>query len=283
MSNETNSKTTDDGIIPEAGFHEISDRNRRSSNAESLPPGVAVVTGAARGIGRAIATELLEAGYSVLLSDVDRDRLVSTETNLASRWPGKVRSRLADVRRLQDVKDLADAAYDLGAALDVWVNNAGILRDGLLLRMSESDWDEVMDVNLKGSFYGTQVAARKMIRARRGSIINIGSVSGYYGNAGQSNYSAAKAGLLALTRSSARELAGRGVRVNAVAAGFVDNEFVSQVPRGVVEDLLSRIPLRHGGDPEQYIARAVRFLGSADAGFITGAVLRVDGGMAIGF
>jgi len=175
---------------------------------------------------------------------------------------------------------LADACLEAYGTIDILVNNAGIARDALLMRMSESDWDAVLDTNLKGAFNCIKAVQRTMLRKRQGCIINIGSVSGLIGNAGQANYSAAKAGLVGLTKSVARELASRSIRVNLVAPGFVDTDMTAEMPDGLLEGMRERIPLGRIGSPID-IAGAVAFLASDAASYITGQVLCVDGGLAM--
>ncbi len=242
-----------------------------------------VVTGAARGIGLEIARELGRLGCRVALADQDREGCERAAEHLRKETGADTVAFVCDVRSKQGNQDLARAAFETFGRLDLWVNNAGILRDNLLIRMSEDEMDQVMDVNFKGAFLGIQAAAKYMLKARRGKIVNIGSVSGLYGNAGQANYSASKAALIALTKTAARELAPRNITVNTVAAGFVENDMTAHLTDEQRATLRNMIPLKVADPPAAYIARATRFLLSADADFITGAVLRVDGGMMIGY
>lgn len=244
----------------------------------------AAVTGSSRGIGRAIAEELASRGCAIAISDLPERSAYSraTATELRERYGVATIAVDCDVTVFEDNRRLARCCREELGGLHVWINNAGIRDDDLLIRMKAEAWERVVDVNLKGAFYGVQAAAKFMMKARRGKILNIGSVSGFYGNAGQINYSSAKAGLNALTKSAARELAPRNINVNHIAAGFVRNDFADGLPEDVIRELEGRIPLK-AGDPEREIARAARFLVSDEANFITGATLRVDGGMAIGF
>ncbi len=244
----------------------------------------AVITGSSRGIGRAIAEELASRGCAVAVSDLPERNAQSRKTarELSERYGTTNIAVDCDVTQAEDNKSLAQRCREELGSLDVWINNAGIRDDDLLIRMKAGAWERVIDVNLKGAFYGVQAAAKIMMKARRGKILNIGSVSGFYGNAGQINYSSSKAGLGALTKSAARELAPRNITVNHLAAGFVRNDFVDGLPDEVLTELEGRIVLK-AADPQREIARAARFLVSDDANFITGATLRVDGGMAIGF
>ncbi|MCE9596949.1 MAG: glucose 1-dehydrogenase [Spirochaetia bacterium] len=242
-----------------------------------------VITGAARGIGLAMARHFLKRGGSVILSDERKDELHMAGSELEAQYPSCVFVQHCDVRRKADVAALAEYSVESTGRLDIWINNAGIVRDDLLVRMSEEKWDHVQEVNLKGAFLGTQAAAKQMLRQKHGRILNIGSVSGFYGNGGQINYSSAKAGLVAITKSAARELASRNITVNCIASGFIDNEFASHVPLEIRTKILDSIPLKIGRNPEEAVASAAAFLVSDDADWITGATLRVDGGMMIGF
>ncbi len=241
-----------------------------------------VITGGARGIGFAVARSFAASGHRILIGDLDGAGAAAAAERIAKEFSVDTLGLMADVRSKEAVQAMADACIQRWGRLDVWINNAGVLADDLLLRMDLNDWTEVIDVNLRGAFFGIQAAMRPMMKARRGRIVNLGSVSGYYGNAGQANYSAAKAGLLALTRSAARELAPRNVTVNCVAAGPIDNAFVRDVPEAAKRALLDQIPLKIQRSPEDAVASAVRFLASDEADWITGAVLRVDGGLLIG-
>ncbi|RHX79612.1 3-oxoacyl-ACP reductase FabG [Leptospira yasudae] len=242
-----------------------------------------VITGSARGIGKVTAKNFLNKEATVIVSDLDPIQVEKTVHELLRIGKGKVFGKLCDVRDKAQVKELAEFAFQTTGRLDVWINNAGIIKDDLLLRMSEEKWNEVFDVNLRGAFFGTQAAAKYMIKQEYGRIINIGSVSGFYGNGGQANYSAAKAGLMTLTKSSARELASRNVTVNCVASGFIDNDFAANVPKEARQKILDTIPLKIDRNPEEAVSSAIHFFASEEADWITGATLRVDGGMMIGF
>ncbi|XDD49478.1 SDR family NAD(P)-dependent oxidoreductase [Leptospira sp. WS92.C1] len=242
-----------------------------------------VITGSARGIGKVCAKNFALKGGTVVVSDLDSSFLEQTVKELEFLKQGKIFGKVCDVRDKLQIKELAEYSYKTTGTLDIWINNAGIIKDDLLLRMSEEKWDEVFDVNLKGAFLGTQAAAKYMIKKEWGRIINVGSVSGFYGNGGQSNYSSAKAGLMTLTKSCARELASRNVTVNCVASGFIDNQFAAGVPQEAKEKILATIPLKIGRNPEEAISSAIHFFASEEADWITGTTLRVDGGMMIGF
>lgn len=238
---------------------------------------VAIVTGAARGIGREIARELLAAGMTVVAVDLKEDLLGELPEALGD--PGdKLDCRVMDVTDSDGFTSLIGDVADKYGRLDVLVNNAGITRDGLLLRMSDDDWNMVLNVNLTSAFIGIRAAARPMIRRKSGSIINMASYSGLEGNPGQANYSASKAGMIGLTKTTAKELAGKNVRCNAVAPGFIQTEMTEILPQRAKDVALSLIPLKRFGQPSD-IARAVAFLASDASGYITGQVLSVDGGM----
>ncbi len=238
---------------------------------------VALVTGAGRGIGLAIARELALGGAKVAVVDVDP----ATVDSAAASLPGEGhRGYSADVRNASEVQAVVERVEVEVGPLSILVNNAGITRDNLLLRMSEEEWDGVLAVNLKGVFLVTKAAVRGMMKRRKGAIVNIASVIGLMGNAGQANYAASKAGLLGFTKSVARELASRGIRCNAVAPGFIRTAMTEKLPTEVVEGLQARIPLGTLGEPED-VAGVVRFLVGPRARYITGQVLAVDGGMVM--
>jgi 3-oxoacyl-[acyl-carrier protein] reductase len=237
---------------------------------------VIVVTGSGRGIGRTIAERFAKAGGTVVISDLDD----ATVRQVASEIGGGAIGIAANVTSADDVARLLDEASSKLGSVDVVVNNAGITRDTLMIRMDEKDWDMVLDINLKGAFLVTKAASRIMMKQRRGRIVNISSVVGLTGNAGQSNYSASKAGLIGLTKSAAKELASRGVTVNAVAPGYIETEMTKNLPEAVRDDYMTRIALKRPGSPDD-VASAVMFFASDEAAYVTGQVLAVDGGLSM--
>ncbi len=236
---------------------------------------VAIVTGGSRGIGRAIALELGAAGAVVVLN---YNQSKETATELVSQLPPGSVAVQADISTQIGVDALFAAADELGGA-SVLVNNAGITRDGLLPMMSDEDWLDVMNTNATGTFRTCREASMRMMRKRRGVIVNITSISAIRGNAGQTNYSASKAAVIGFTRSMARELGRRNIRINCVAPGFIDTDMTSVLPDAVIEAALERIPLRRMGKPEE-IASMVRFLCGPDSSYISGQLFVVDGGMS---
>jgi len=240
---------------------------------------VALVTGGARGIGRAIALRLASEGAKVGIVDwadngVDTAREIEAASGRATTF------FKADVSKEADTKAAVEAVEAALGPVDILVNNAGITRDGLMLTMSESDWDAVLAVNLKGAFLMSKAVLRGMVKRRRGSIVSISSVVGRRGNAGQVNYSAAKAGMIGLTKSLAKEVASRNVRVNAVAPGYIETEMTAALDESARNAIIDQIPLGRIGTPDG-VADAVAFLAGDSASFITGAVLAVDGGLGI--
>ncbi len=236
------------------------------------------MTGASRGIGRAIARRLAADGRHVVAASrsiADLESLVGE----ISEAGGSAEARPLDVSDAAGVAALIDAVAEAHGRLDVLVNNAGITRDGLLLRMSDEDFDLVLAVNLRSVFAACRAAARPMMRGKFGRIVNIGSVAGITGNPGQANYAAAKAGLVGLTKSIAKELGGKGITANVVAPGFIETDMTAALPAALREQVLPQIPLRRFGAPEE-IAAAVSFAASDEAGYLTAQVLVVDGGLA---
>ena len=245
----------------------------------SLSNRVAIVTGSGQGIGREIALVLAERGASVVISDVNADTAKSAAAEIEAK-NGKGIAVPANVTIAAEVNKLVEQAISSFGHIDILVNNAGITRDGLLMRMSEADWDLVLTVNLKGAFICTQAVIRHMMRQRWGRIVNIASVVGVIGNAGQANYAASKAGLIGLTKTTAREVASRGITVNAVAPGFIDTGMTQKLSENVKQEFLKQIPVGYLGLPKD-VAYAVAFLVSEEAHYITGQVLNVNGGLAM--
>lgn len=241
---------------------------------------VAIVTGAGRGIGQAIAMRLASEGARVAVVSRTEPNANRTADEINSKYAGLAKAYAVDVASHSAVKSLAEQILADFSRVDILVNNAGLTRDGLSMRMSESDWDVVVDTNLKGAFNFIQAVERPMIKQRSGRIINIASVAGIMGNAGQANYAASKAGLLGLTKSIARELASRNITANAVAPGFIQTDMTDVLPAQVKTGVTGQIPMGTFGQPED-IAAAVAFLASAEAKYITGQCLVVDGGMVM--
>jgi 3-oxoacyl-[acyl-carrier protein] reductase len=240
----------------------------------------AIVTGASRGIGRAIALKLASEGCGVVVNYNANADAASEVAELVRASGARAEVVQADVSVAADVERLVQAATSAFERIDILVNNAGITRDQLVMRMSEDDFTSVVDTNLKSAFLMTKAVLRPMIRQRYGRIVNITSISGIMGNAGQANYSASKAGLIGLTRSIAREVASRNITCNAVAAGVVETDIWQGVPQAAIDAMLTMIPLGRKGTPEE-IAEAVAFFASDAVSYVTGQVLNVDGGMVM--
>jgi 3-oxoacyl-[acyl-carrier protein] reductase len=237
-----------------------------------------VVTGGSKGIGRAICLAFAAAGDRVFFNyGSDADAAAETERRAAATEGGAVGIQ-ADVSDEAQVKDFLESVLESATRIDVLVNNAGITRDGLLVRMKTADWDDVFNVNLRGAFFCARLAAKAMLKRRAGRIVNISSVVGAAGNPGQANYVAAKAGLVGLTKAMAKELASRGITVNAVAPGFVETEMTDGLSQKAKDAMLESIPAGRSGTPEE-VAAAVVFLASEEAAYITGQVMHVSGGM----
>ena len=243
---------------------------------------VAIVTGSSRGIGREIALKFAENGAKVVVNypvDAEAENAEAVADEVRDLGTEALAVK-ADVTDTKEVKGLIKETRKEFDKIDILVNNAGITRDKLLMRMREEDWDSVLDVNLKGAFNTTKAVSRVMMKQREGTIINIASVVGLMGNAGQANYSASKAGLIGFTKSVAREMAARNITVNAVAPGFIETAMTDELSDKVIDEMTDNIPLEDLGQPED-VANAVLFLASDAANYITGEVIRVDGGMAM--
>jgi 3-oxoacyl-[acyl-carrier protein] reductase len=239
----------------------------------------AIVTGAAKGLGRAIAVTLAHCGAKVACIDINTDSLAET-VNTIRNAGGIAEPMACDVTDGNRVSEVVEEVVKLWGGLQILVNNAGITRDNMVMRMKDDQWDAVININLKGTFLFTRAAAKPMMKGRQGRIINIASVSGLMGNPGQANYSASKAGVIGLTRTVARELAGRNITVNAVAPGFIATDMTAALGEDILQEVRKQIPLARLGDPQD-VADAVLFLASSAAAFITGHVLTVDGGLTI--
>jgi len=241
----------------------------------------AVITGGCRGIGRAIAMAMAKSGANVALVDIDPIRYENTANEIALLNQGSeivARSYVCNVADFEQSKEVCGAIFKDFGKVDILVNNAGITRDGLLMAMKEADFDDVISVNLKGAFNFTRHLSRYIAKSSAGRIINIASVSGISGNIGQANYSAAKAGLIGLTKTTARELAARAVTCNAIAPGFIETDMTAALPKEIIDKVLTAVPLGRMGKSEE-VADLTVFLASDSAAYITGEVIKIDGGM----
>ncbi len=253
----------------------------KNTNKAAFP--VALVTGASRGIGAATVRALAARGHAVALNCSSEKSLEEAEalaSEVAAAYSVETECYRVDVSQFDAVKEMVSSIMEKWGRIDVLVNNAGITRDGLLMRMSEEAFDQVIDVNLKGAFNCLRHVAPIMMKQRAGRIVNVSSVVGLYGNAGQVNYSASKAGVVGVTKSAAKELAARGITVNAVAPGFIETSMTQAMGEKAIEAVRSRIALKEFGKPED-VANAVAFLASEEARYITGQVLAIDGGMSL--
>lgn len=241
---------------------------------------VALVTGASRGIGQVTAIELAKAGADVVVNFIGNEAVAQETVEKIEALGRKAIKIKANVGDADDVQAMVDEAIATFGHIDILVNNAGITRDGLLIRMKDSDWDEVLNINLKGVYLVTKAVAKLMVKQRAGRIINMTSVSGVTGNVGQANYAAAKAGVIGFTKTCAKELAARGITVNAVAPGFIETAMTDVLPEKIKEGIAATVPFGRMGQPEE-IASVVTFLASDFASYITGQVLNVDGGMVM--
>ena len=239
----------------------------------------AIITGAARGIGQAIAVDLAAKGASIVICDLQKEWLEET-ADAVQKIGRKVTCRELDVTNHDAAQSTFQETASETGSIDILVNNAGITRDGLLMRMSEADWDAVLAVNLKGTFNCTKAVTRIMMKQRSGAIVNIASIIGLMGNAGQANYGASKAGVIAFTKSAAKEFASRNIRVNAVAPGFITSKMTDALTEDVRDRMLDAIPLKRFGKPEN-VASVVSFLASDQAEYITGEVVNISGGMVM--
>ena len=240
----------------------------------------AIITGSARGIGRAIAEKLAEAGANIVVSDITAETGEVTAKEISEKYNVKTIFVEANVTKEEDNVKLVDKAIETFGSLDIMVNNAGITKDGLFMRMSESDFARVVDINLKGAFLGAHAAYLKMMKQRSGTIINMASVIGLTGNLGQANYAASKAGLIGMTKSIAAEAAKRGVRCNAIAPGYIRSEITDILKEDVKQAILDKVPMGTMGTTED-VANAVLFLSSDLSSYITGKTITVDGGMVM--
>jgi 3-oxoacyl-[acyl-carrier protein] reductase len=240
---------------------------------------VAIITGGARGIGREIALTFAQEGANICVCDVN-EQILEEVTKELKVTAGQAIGLKVDVTDFSQVEDMVQKVLDKFAKIDILINNAGITRDNLLLRMKEEEWDAVLNVNLKGTFNCTKAVSKIMIKQRSGKIVNIASIIGLIGNAGQANYAASKGGIISFTKSVAKELASRNINVNAIAPGFIKTDMTAKLPQGLQDSILKTIPLNRFGEPYD-VANLALFLVSGNSSYITGHIIQVDGGMAM--
>lgn len=240
----------------------------------------ALITGSSRGIGRAIALAFADKGAKVAVNFAGQEDKANEVVSMIKRAGGDAFSIKADVSKMDDVQAMVKKVIAEFGSLDILVNNAGVTKDNLMMRMKEDDWDDVIDINLKGVFNCTKAVTRQMMKQRQGRIINISSIVAVSGNPGQANYVAAKAGVIGLTKTSAKELASRNITVNAIAPGYIETEMTSQLDAKIQEEMLKQIPLARFGKPED-VANFTAFLASDESGYITGQTFHIDGGMVM--
>ena len=249
-----------------------------SDISSQLKGRTAIITGSGRGLGKAIALKLAQMGANIVLNDIATSEAIVPTSGEFMKMGYPVAASLGDVRNQEDVKAMCDIAVETFGSVDILVNNAGITRDKPIAMMSEADWDDVLDINLKGAFFCTKAVSKLMIRQHSGKIINVASVAGIMGNPGQANYSSSKAGLIGLTKATAKELASRNITCNAVAPGVIISQMTDALPDKVKENYLHNIPLGRFGTPED-VAGVIGFLASDLSGYITGQVIHIDGGL----
>ena len=240
---------------------------------------VSLITGGARGIGREIALAFAKEGSDIVICDVNQDALNATKKEIEA-LGRKAETFVVDVTSLSQVEDMVNKTLDKFQKIDILINNAGITRDALIVRMSEQDFDSVIAVNLKGTFNCTKALAKVMMKQRYGKIVSIASIIGIMGNAGQANYAASKAGIIGITKSVAKELASRNVNVNAIAPGFIETDMTAKLPENVKSQMLAYIPLNRFGKASD-VAELAMFLASDASSYITGQVIKIDGGMVM--
>jgi 3-oxoacyl-[acyl-carrier protein] reductase len=240
----------------------------------------AVITGSGRGLGKSIALKLAQMGANIVLNDIVVSDSVDATAEEFKAAGYNVAVTKGDVRNADDVKEMVKTAVNTFGSLDILINNAGITKDKPMMMMSEEDWDLVLSINLKGAFLCTKLAGKQMVKQRYGKIVNIASVAGQYGNPGQANYSASKAGLIGLTKTTAKELAARGITCNAVAPGLIQSKMTEVLPEEVKQNYLKNIAVGRFGTPED-VANVVAFLASSDSDYVTGQVIDIDGGLVM--